>query len=293
MLLRRPCRAADAVASGASAEKNNNISRYGTLTHNLIRRYGAENRTDLHAFGKVALVIDFAYLPRRKSDLIAVGTVSFRRAERNLFLREFSGQCFLDRHTRVGCSRHAHRLIYIRASRKRVADRAAETGRRTAERLDLGRMVVCLVLEHEEPFLIPAVDIHRDADTGRIDLLRFVEIIEFPLRTQRLHPDDGNVHQCRIALFSVLIECSAVIRISLIGLDNRERKEAVFNSDRVNRRGKCRMAAVVGPVSVDDAQLRDRRSAVLCIAEILLYEFEIRPAHCKIMLCVKAFQLRA
>jgi len=154
-------------------------------------------------------------------------------------------------------------------------------------------MVVRLVLEHEEPVLILAVHIHRNADAGRIDLLRLIEIIEFALGAQRLHPDDGNVHERHITLSAVLIECPAIVNVALVGLNDRQPEEAALNVHRIDRCGKGRMAAMIGPVGIDHAQFGNRRCAVLRVAEILLNEFEIRIAHGKAAFCVEQRQLAA
>ena len=90
-------------------------------------------------------------------------------------------------------------------------------------------MVVCLVLEHEEPVLIFSIHIYGDADAACVDLLGFVEVIKFALGAQRLHPDDGNVHQRHIALLAILIERLAVIHVALIALNDRSCKESVFD----------------------------------------------------------------
>ena len=154
-------------------------------------------------------------------------------------------------------------------------------------------MVVCLVLEHEEPVLIFSIHIYGDTDAARIDLLGRVEVIEFSLGAQRLHPDDGNVHQRHIALLAALIEHLAVVHVALIALNDRHGKESIFDIHRVNRRGERRVTAVIRPVGVDHAQLRDRRCTVLRIAKILLNEFEIFLAHRKAVCGMETFELDA
>ena len=42
-------------------------------------------------------------------------------------------------------------------------------------------MIVRLVLEHDEPFLVLAIDICLDDNAASIDFLRFVEIFELAL----------------------------------------------------------------------------------------------------------------
>ena len=221
MLLRGARRTADAIATCPPAKKDDDIPCGRTLTHDLCGRCGTDDRADLHAFGEVALVVDLAHLSRCKCNLVAVGAVPLRCAERDFLLRELSGQRLLNRCTRVGCARHAHRLIDVGTPRERIADGAAETGRRTAERLDLRRVVVRLVLEHEEPVLIFSIHIDGHADAARIDFLGLIEILQLALCAQRLHPDDGDVHERHIA-FVARIDRPAVIRILLIGLDDRQ-----------------------------------------------------------------------
>ena len=89
-------------------------------------------------------------------------------------------------------------------------------------------MVVRLIFEHEEPLLILAVYVHRNADAARIDLLGFIEVLQFALRAQRFHSDDGNVHERHIALI-IFVNCLAVIAIALIGLRDRRCKESTFD----------------------------------------------------------------
>ena len=151
-------------------------------------------------------------------------------------------------------------------------------------------MVVRLVLEHEEPVLVLAVHIDRNADAARIDLLGRIEVIELPLSPQRLHPDDSDIHQCHITLLAVRIQHPAIVHIGSIGLKDRHGEESVLDVHGIDRRGKGCVAAVIRPIGINDPQLRDRRSTVLRIAEILLDEGEILLAHGKAAFFMKFFQ---
>ena len=153
-------------------------------------------------------------------------------------------------------------------------------------------MIVRLVLEHEEPVLILPVYIHGNMDAARVDLLRHIEIVQLALRTQCLHPDHGKIHQRHIALF-IRVECLAVVRVLLIRLHDRQGEKAILDGHRVDRRGKRRMTAVIRPIRVDDAQLRDRRRAALRRAEVLLHKSEILLAHGKAVGSVKTCQFFA
>ena len=235
-------------------------------------------------------MVDLADLPRREADLVAVGAVACGRAERDLFLRELARARLAERTTRVGSTRHAHGLIDVRAAGQRVADRAAETGRRAAERLDFRRMVVRLVLELDEPVLrLPAhVDGHDDA--ARVDLLGLVEVVELARLPERLHADDGDIHERHVARRRA-VDLIAVLLVLVVRLQDGRREIPVLHIDHVDGRRECRVAAVVGPVRVDDAQLRDRRRAVLRVAEIFLAEREILEAHGKAALRMERGEL--
>ena len=50
----------------------------------------------------------------------------------------------------VAAARHAHRLMDVSAAGERVADAAADAGSSATERFDLGGVVVCFVLEHQQ-----------------------------------------------------------------------------------------------------------------------------------------------
>ena len=66
--------------------------------------------------------------------------------------------------------------MHIGAARERVTDAAADAGGRAAEGLDLGRMVVGLVFEHQQPVLRLTVDRGGDVDGAGVDLLALVEL---------------------------------------------------------------------------------------------------------------------
>ena len=83
----------------------------------------------------------------------------------------------------VSCTCHTHCLIYISTARERVTDCTAKTCCGTAERLDLCRMVVCLVLELEEPLLsghltLVVHDIHINVYAACIILFADLHIIK-------------------------------------------------------------------------------------------------------------------
>ena len=110
-----------------------------------------------------------------QANLVAVGRVAGGSRRHELALRKLTFKRF--RHGDRGVTRtgHAHRLVHVAAPRKRVADSAAQTRCRAAERLDFGGMVVRLVLEEVEPVLVLAVDVDRALHRAGVDFLGLVE----------------------------------------------------------------------------------------------------------------------
>ena len=98
-------------------------------------------------------MIDFPDFTGRKPDLVAIARISLCSACNQLFLWKLSLQRLRYRDCRVRRACHAHCLINIASAGKRIADGAAKAGRRAAERLDFRRMIVCLVLEENQPLL--------------------------------------------------------------------------------------------------------------------------------------------
>ena len=273
MALRRTGRAADAVAAGAATEQDHNVTRSGTLTHNVIGRRRGNDRAALESLGNVALVVKLGDMARGKADLVAVGRISRRRGLRQLALRELSGQGLGKGLSRVAAARHAHRLMDVSAAGERVADAAADTGSSATERFDLGGVVVCFVLEHQQPVLLLAVHLGGNVNGAGVDLLTLVEFGQQAALFEGLGADGRDVHE-RLGALGGLLEAVdllargevAVIRI----LDG-----GILDADLVQMRRERRVAAVIGPVGVDDAHLGHGGVAVLFVAEIGLQGLEV------------------
>ena len=167
-------RAAHTVAAGAAAQQDDHIAGGGFLAADMAGRGGTHDRADLHALGGVAGMVQFCNLTGGKTDLVAVAGITGGSGRDQLALGQLAGHRFRDRLQRVGCAGHAHGLIDIAAAGQRVADGTADAGCGTAERLDLGGVVMGLVLEEEEPILLLAVHIALDFDGAGVDLLALV-----------------------------------------------------------------------------------------------------------------------
>ena len=176
MSLRGAGRAADAVAARRAAEQNDHVARGGLHAHDVRLRGRADDSADLQALRNVAGIVELRDLAGGKADLVAVGAVAVGRAGRNLAARKLAVQRLLHRDARIAGAGHAHRLIHIRAAGERIADCAAQAGGRSAERLDLRRMIVGFVLELDKPVLRLAVDGNRHLDRARVDLIALVKV---------------------------------------------------------------------------------------------------------------------
>ena len=173
--LRGAGRAADAIAAGTPAQKNDDVARLGLLATHVIGRGRRDDGTDFHALGDIARMIQLVDRACGQADLVAVGRVAGGGRRHELALRKLAFKRF--RHGGRGVTRtgYAHRLVHVAAPRKRVADSTPQTRSRAAERLDLGGMVVRLVLEEIEPVLVLPVDVDRTLHRAGVDFLRLVE----------------------------------------------------------------------------------------------------------------------
>ena len=105
--------AADAVATGAAAEQDDDVAVTGLLATHVVGRGGAHHGTDLHALGDIAGVVELVHLAGGQADLVAVARVARRRGGDELALGQLAGQRVGHRHERVGRPGHAHGLVDV------------------------------------------------------------------------------------------------------------------------------------------------------------------------------------
>ena len=266
--------AADAVTAGAAAEQDDLVAGRGALAAHVVGGRGAHDGADLHALGHVAGVVELADLPGGQADLVAVAGVAGGGGGHELALRELAGHGLGHGDRGVGRAGHAHGLVDVAAAGERVADGAADAGRRSAERLDLGRVVVGLVLEQEQPVLVLAVHVDGHPHGAGVDLFGLVEVLELAGLLQVLGADGAHVHEAHRLL--VAAELMADLHVAIEGgLHHR-----VVDLHLVEHGAEGGVAAVVGPVGVDHADLGDGGVAMLA-AEVLLAKRDVRLVHGK------------
>ena len=185
-----------------------------------------------------------------------------------------SGRSYVYQAMRVTGAGDTHGLVHVAAARERVADGAAHAGGGTAEGLDLGRVVVGLVLKQEQPVLVLAVDIDLHLDGAGVDLLGLVDIGHDAGLLKVLGADGAHVHEADG--LGVAAEFVAHLHVAVEGLLHH----GVVDRHVVQDGAEGGVAAVVGPVGVDHADLGDGGVAVL-IAEVLLAEGDVCLVHGK------------
>ena len=264
--------AADAVTAGAAAKQHDLVARRGALAAHMVGRRGAHDGTHLHALGHVAGVVELAHLAGGEADLVAVAGVAGRGGGHELALRELAGKRLGHGVRGVGRAGDAHGLVDVATAREWVADGAADAGGRAAERLDLGGVVVGLVLEEEEPVLVLPVDVDLDLDGAGVDLLGLVEVRELARVLEPLGADGAHVHEADG--LGVAAEFVAHLHVAVEGLLNH----GVVDRHVVQDGAEGGVAAVVGPVGVDHANLGDGGVAPLA-GEVVLAKLDVGEVH--------------
>ena len=143
----------DSVTSGTSAEEDDLVSRIGCQSLYGTSWCGTHDSTDLHTLCNVIRMVNLFDITGCQSDLVTVGAVSSCCLTHDLLLWQLAFDRIFNRNGRISCTGHTHCLIYIRTSGQWIADGSAETGCCATEWLDLGRVVMCLILEVDKPFL--------------------------------------------------------------------------------------------------------------------------------------------
>ena len=161
---------------------------------------------------------------------------------------------------RIAGTGDAHGLIDVRAAGQGVADAAADAGRRAAEGLDLGGVVVRLVLEEEQPVLVLAVHVNLDLDGTGVDLLALVETREGPPLLEILRTDGAHVHEADG--FLVAPKLVTHVQVCIEG----GLHDLVIDLDVGEFGTEGRVTTMIGPVGIDHLHLGDGRIAMLDVA---------------------------
>ena len=218
-------------------------------------------------------MVEFVHDAGGQADLVAVGTVSRRGGGHDLALGQFSGNGLGQGLQRIRSACNAHRGIDIGPAGQRIPDGAADTGGRSAERFDLGRMVVRFVLEQKKPVLILSVHTDLDLDRAGVDLFGLVELVQLSGRAEIAHSGRGDIHQ--VNGFGPA-ELFPDLQIFTVGLF----RQRILKGHVVQCGQECGVAAVIRPVRIDHTDLGQGRVA-LFRAEVCLTESQVICIHRK------------
>ena len=140
-------------------------------------------------------------------------------------------------------------------------------------------MVVGLVLEHHQPGFLLAVNLRLHLDGAGVDFLRGVQILQFALALQRLCADGPRIHQAEgLSLASQFLPNLQVFFEG--GPDGGAQGGVRSRQLHLVQAGvEGGVAAVVGPVGVDDLDFREGGLPVFLVPEILLDEGQVLGAH--------------
>ena len=175
------CSTTDSVTSCASSEENDFISRIWVKSLDSTSWSRTHNCTDLHTLCNIIWMVNLLDIACCKSDLVSIWAVSVSCLPDKLLLWKFSFNCLWNRYCRICCTCYTHCLIYICTSWERISDCSAKTCSSATKRLNLCRMVVCLVLEVYKPLLCLSVHLNRYHDRACVDLIRLFLIIKLAL----------------------------------------------------------------------------------------------------------------
>ena len=142
-----------------------------------------------------------------------------------------------------------------------------------------------LILKENKPlfFLRSAAVIHFDGDNDRagIVFVGFLHVRELSVRLEFLHADQGDLHQARELVRTAAVEFLPGVHVALVTRLHGNTVIAVVKCDIQDLCRESRVTAVIRPVCIQHADLRDRGIPVLRICKIILDELEIRKGHCQ------------
>ena len=214
-----------------------------------------------------------------EADLVAVGGRARRRAFGDDRLWQFAGQGGGVGFARVGTAGEAQRLVNVGAAGERVADGAADAGRRTTVGFDFGRVVVGFVFELQQPRARLPVFINVNINGAGVHFGRNLHVLQTALRALVFGVNGCQIHQCiRTGGGFVAIDCLP-LRFVVGEIIGECRAEiGLREGDVVQGGSECRVAAVVRPVGIKYADFRLARLAVF-LAEMALHQLQIGQRH--------------
>ena len=136
-----------------------------------------------------------------------------------------------------------------------------------------------LIFEKEQPIFDARFRFHLDFDRARIDFVRFIHFGELAFAAKRFHGHRRHVHQRHGPRRARAVNVGTRLPVIRKRAGNRRCAGAVVNLDVGERRIERRVAAMIGPIRIEDADFRQRGIAFLLLAIVCLDQEEIFVAH--------------
>ena len=152
-------------------------------------------------------------------------------------------------------------------------------------------MVVCLILEVDQPLFFLSVYIDRNNDTAGIDLIRLFLILQFALCFELFHRHQCQIHQADKFVISSFVENLSVSQIFFICFYDWLFVVTLVKFYICQLCGEGCMAAVVRPVSIQYTHLCHRRVTLLFSLKVILNVLKIFECHSQIQRTVQFFKL--
>ncbi len=267
----------DAVAACGPANQNHKVSGLRFFPLHMGFWGSTDHGPDFHALGCVAVVIDFLHEGGGQADLVAIGRVTAGSSPGNLRLWQLVLHGLAHRPVDVAGTCDPHGLVHIAAAGQRIPDRAPDAGGGPAEGLDFRGMVVCLVLEHQQPGRVHSILIHGDFDAAGVDFIRHLQVFQLAGLSHVLAHETGHVHQG--GFFPASMDFVSEVQIVFIRLLETF-VQAVLFKDHIFQDGfKCGVTAVIGPVGIQHPDLRHGGIPVFIVPEMALHKRQVLQAH--------------
>ena len=281
VLLGRARGPADAVPARPAAQQQDHIARRRSFPAHGRCLNGTHHSTDFHALGGIAVGIDFPHVGSCQTYLVAIAGIAAGRLSGNHPLGQLTGDSIGHPGGDVAGAGNAHGLVYIGPAGKRVPNGAAQAGGRAAEGFYFRGMVMCLVLELEQPLLHFSVYIHVHEDAAGVVFLALLQVFQLALEAEPAGAQGGQFHQAEG--FPLPAQVLPHLSGELQGTFQLGLHKAFFHRNFLNLRGKGGVAAMVAPVGIQDAEFRFRRIPAL-FPEVLHHLAEVVDIHSQAVL---------
>ena len=153
-------------------------------------------------------------------------------------------------------------------------------------------MIVGLVLKIHQPLFGLPIYLHRHNDAAGIDLIRLLLVLQFPFFFQFFHGHQRQIHQAYKLVRSALVHILTVRQILPVSVFQGLLIIPFPKADFLQFRREGGMTAVVGPVSIQNPDLRHSRISLFLPGKIILNVKKVFKSHSQTQRVIQTFQFR-